>query len=500
MALCAGCAYDDGGGVSGNVSGTVTGPPPALSGQQQIPPIYYNPATYAAAGAPVGRGISASSIPTYVAAPVPTFAAKGGPIGYRRGGGVMRYEGGGDIEPGPPGIINPAYPMALSGLANTAIRNAPAAYRAAVDPNNPTAPTAGNVIGQLNQAGTAVAAPIIAQQVLRSLISPNSQGSLPRGIPTPAQPPAQPPPQPMNPAAYHPMPNDDPRNAPQPMYEESPLGMAGVAVRGYSPTIGNAIIGASNWIDSRFPDFMTQDMQRYHAEDNAYRDASREQQTQYERIFHPHQEDWRREQEARDLNTPESEIQFQRTYRPMESRIKKHAKGGEIMRYAAAGPVLGTPATMAQLTSPSYVGPTVSGGWVGTPVCQLAPNQQAWADQQRSLVPQITAGGPGELAAASQLTMMPDAVWPSAPAASAPIQPTRVTKTVAPIGGTAVQMQPFTPPSTTNSSPSFAPQGSGSNLAKNFNASNPAAASDPMQLILSLIQLSRVAVDGETNH
>ena len=136
-----------------------------------------------------------------------------------------------------------------------------------------------------------------------------------------------------------------------------------------------------------------------------------------------------------------------------------------------AGPVLGTPATMAQLTSPCVCGPTVSGGWIGTPYDQLAPNQQAWADQQRNLTSQITAGGPGELTAAGQLSMMPNAIWPSAPAASSPIQPTRVTKTVAPIGGTAVQMQPFTPPPTTNSSPAFAPQGSGSNLAKN-NAPN----------------------------
>ena len=60
---------------------------------------------------------------------------------------------------------------------------------------------------------------------------------------------------------------------------------------------------------------------------------------------------------------------------------------------------------------------------------------------------------------------------------------TKVTKTVAPIGGTAVQMQPFTPPKTTNSSPSFAPPGSGTpwdkNDPTNLNANNPASASNP---------------------
>jgi hypothetical protein len=101
---------------------------------------------------------------------------------------------------------------------------------------------------------------------------------------------------------------------------------------------------------------------------------------------------------------------------PIRPAIPRYAAGGNVTRFAAGG----APATMAQLTSPSYVGPTVSGGWVGTPYSQLAPNQQAWADQQSALTAQITAGGPGELTAAGQLTMMPDAIWPTAAAPAAP--------------------------------------------------------------------------------
>jgi hypothetical protein len=81
--------YQEGGDVGGT-SPSVLGPPPGLPGStQQIPPYYYNPATYAPSGAPVGKGISATSIPTYVAAPVPT---------YQQGGMVMRYQEGADVE------------------------------------------------------------------------------------------------------------------------------------------------------------------------------------------------------------------------------------------------------------------------------------------------------------------------------------------------------------------------------------------------------------------
>ena len=62
-------AYDYGGSIAGM--------PPGLPQQQTIPPVYYNPQTYAASGAPVGRGVSVSSLPTYAAASVPTFASGG---------------------------------------------------------------------------------------------------------------------------------------------------------------------------------------------------------------------------------------------------------------------------------------------------------------------------------------------------------------------------------------------------------------------------------------
>jgi hypothetical protein len=80
-ALSSAQGFDDGGTVSGSVAGM----PPGIGGQAPIPPIYYNPATYAAAGAPVGRGVSATSAPSYVAAPVPTFA-RGGVVGLDAGG------------------------------------------------------------------------------------------------------------------------------------------------------------------------------------------------------------------------------------------------------------------------------------------------------------------------------------------------------------------------------------------------------------------------------
>ena len=61
----------------------------------------------------------------------------------------------------------------------------------------------------------------------------------------------------------------------------------------------------------------------------------------------------------------------------MRPAIPRYAGGGGVMGYATGGATLGTPATMAQLTSPAYAGPTVSGGWIGTPYAQLAPNQQS---------------------------------------------------------------------------------------------------------------------------
>ena len=84
--------YDDGGGVSPSA----LGPPPALAGgQNPIPPYYFNPATYAPAGAPVGKGVTMTSAPTYVAGAIPSLPMMKG--------GVVRYADGGDVDPGDSG-------------------------------------------------------------------------------------------------------------------------------------------------------------------------------------------------------------------------------------------------------------------------------------------------------------------------------------------------------------------------------------------------------------
>jgi hypothetical protein len=76
--------YDDGGGVSPSIAGA---PPGATGGGGAIPPIYYNPATYAAAGAPVGKGVSATSAPTFGAGAIPSLPmARGGAVALADGG------------------------------------------------------------------------------------------------------------------------------------------------------------------------------------------------------------------------------------------------------------------------------------------------------------------------------------------------------------------------------------------------------------------------------
>jgi hypothetical protein len=77
--------YDDGGGVSPSVAGA----PPGATGGGAIPPIYYNPATYAAAGAPVGKGVSQTSAPTFGAGAIPSLPmARGGSVAFDDGGDV----------------------------------------------------------------------------------------------------------------------------------------------------------------------------------------------------------------------------------------------------------------------------------------------------------------------------------------------------------------------------------------------------------------------------
>jgi Phage tail lysozyme/N-acetylmuramoyl-L-alanine amidase len=77
--------YDDGGGVGPSAAGM----PPGLGGQQSIPPIYFNPATYAGAGAPVGKGISQNNASTIAAGAIPSLPmARGGVVGFDDGGMV----------------------------------------------------------------------------------------------------------------------------------------------------------------------------------------------------------------------------------------------------------------------------------------------------------------------------------------------------------------------------------------------------------------------------
>jgi hypothetical protein len=86
--------YDLGGGVdqSGDVSASALGMPPGLGqgGAQPIPPYYYNPATYSGAGAPVGKGVTQTSVPTFTAGAIPSLP-------MARGGTVYKFDDGGDV-------------------------------------------------------------------------------------------------------------------------------------------------------------------------------------------------------------------------------------------------------------------------------------------------------------------------------------------------------------------------------------------------------------------
>lgn len=84
-------AYDDGGDVSPASLGAPPGLPMGGQGQQPIPPVYYNPATFSPYGAGVGRGVSYASAPTLVAQAAPT---------YSKGGEVMAFDDGGDVGSG----------------------------------------------------------------------------------------------------------------------------------------------------------------------------------------------------------------------------------------------------------------------------------------------------------------------------------------------------------------------------------------------------------------
>ena len=104
--------YDDGGGVSPSAIGS----PPGMSGGAPPPPIYYNPATYAPAGAPIGKGVTQASAATFGAGAIPSLPmARGGAVPARRyaNGGMVtglpsdaaaytrRFDDGGGVTDAP---------------------------------------------------------------------------------------------------------------------------------------------------------------------------------------------------------------------------------------------------------------------------------------------------------------------------------------------------------------------------------------------------------------
>lgn len=105
--------FDDG----GDVGPSVVGPPPALGsamGQQtQIPPYYYNPYTYAPSAAPVGKGVSTTSVGTVMpSAAVPTYADGGdvSTMDSQQGGfDPVLYNQGMPQDGGYPGAVGPYF-------------------------------------------------------------------------------------------------------------------------------------------------------------------------------------------------------------------------------------------------------------------------------------------------------------------------------------------------------------------------------------------------------
>jgi hypothetical protein len=155
---------------------------------------------------------------------------------------------------------------------------------------------------------------------------------------------------------------------------------------------------------------------------------------------------------------------------------QRFAKGGiptrPTMKFADAGTVPYTPVgfqgsrTPAEqyYFSPQYVGPDIGGGWSGTPESQLAPNQQAWADQQQQAVTLegqqgqqasafYAAGGTGDpfgAGAFSQFSIMPNAVWPAAPTAPTPLsEPAPAPQSIVNQGQPIVDIATIDPTATT---------------------------------------------------
>ena len=126
-------AYDDGGGVSPSA----LGPPPALAGgQNPIPPYYFNPATYAPAGAPVGKGVSMTSAPTYVAGAIPSLP-------MTLGGVVTRYADGGGVDADEAELQNASYQADMEDSGDRDDAATPTAAPAPILSDNP--PPGGNL-------------------------------------------------------------------------------------------------------------------------------------------------------------------------------------------------------------------------------------------------------------------------------------------------------------------------------------------------------------------
>lgn len=117
-------------------------------------------------------------------------------------------------------------------------------------------------------------------------------------------------------------------------------------------------------------------------------------------------------------------------YRQGGIPTRGYEKGGPVWAAQTGG--------LAAFMSPSYIGPTLQGGWQGTPYAQLAPNQQQWADTTKGILGQeLTAAqqdaaywasggtnpnGPNPtMQYWNQITPMPTAQWPApAPTAAPP--------------------------------------------------------------------------------
>ena len=134
-----------------------------------------------------------------------------------------------------------------------------------------------------------------------------------------------------------------------------------------------------------------------------------------------------------------------------QGQISGSRKGGPIGRFVKGGGIPSRPMTKfaagggaaaSTLLSPSYSGPKPGGGWAGTAYADMAPNQQAWADQQQTLLGQEKANANNPAWSGwSQLSGTPAAIWPTAaPTAPTPLNEPApaATTTVAPSASSTI--------------------------------------------------------------